>query len=234
MTTACQRFDSEGVPRLVAGEPPDDHEVACAGCQRARSQYLDIIDGLAQLPSEKAPDGWQERVLQALPADSSRPAIASRNWPVWTALAAAAAILLWRIAKPEPPAPRLAVKQEVVAAAAGRRADSATIGDAVRVVVTGGAGQVREARLYRDTGELVARCKGLNGGTPQAPSHASCVLNGSDLELTVTLTASGSYRTLAIVGPTAAPEPSGSLDEDARAAAAAGASVELSRAIDVE
>ncbi len=90
--------------------------------------------------------------------------------------------------------------------------------------MTGGAGDVREARLYRDTGELVARC----------PGHPSCITNGNVLELTVTLTASGSYRTLAIVGPAAAPEPSGSLDEDARAAAAAGASVELSRAIDVQ
>lgn len=219
----CQRFEVEGLPRFVAGEPPDDHDADCAACQRARGRYLRIVEGLRELPPQKAPHGWQERVLAGLHSDSS-PRSTTRTWPLWAGLAVAAAVLLWRVTKPEPAPLRLAVRQEVVAAAAGRRADSATIGDVVRVSVTGGAGDVREARLYRDTGELVARC----------PGHASCKSNGLDLELTVTLTAAGSYRTLAIVGRAPAPEPSGSLDEDARAAAAAGASVELSRAIDVQ
>lgn len=232
MSAACERFDAEGVPRLVAGEPPSEHEVGCASCQRARDQYLRIIEGLADLPVEKAPSGWQNRVLAALPAEPRRPVAAARSWPIWGALAAAAAILLWRVAKQEPSPGRLAVRQEVVAAASGRRADSATVGDTVRVLVTGGEGAVREARLYRDTGELVARC--LGSSAPPAPGVVSCAAAGTDLELTVTLTAPGSYRTLAIVGSQAAPEPAGSLDEDAAAAAAAGASVELSRAIDVE
>lgn len=229
MSATCERFDREGVARLVGGAPEggsddlEEHERGCAACQEARARYLAIIDALGALPVERAPAGWQERVMASLPAESSRPAL-GRNWPLWTALAIAAAVLLWRVVKPEPPSGRLAVRQDVVAAAAGRRSDTATIGDTVRVAVTGGEGDVREARLYRDTGELVARC----------PGHASCTVNGTTLELTVTLTSAGSYRTLAIVGPKAVPEPTGSLDEDAKLAAAAGATVELSRAIEVE
>ena len=97
---------------------------------------------------------------------------------------------------------------------------------------------MRELRLYRDTRSLVARCPGEAGTSEAAKGNAGpsagCTVEAGSPTLTFPLSVAGSYRSLIIVGTQQAPEPSGSLDEDARAAAAAGAEVEMSRSVDVE
>jgi len=140
------------------------------------------------------------------------------------AAAAALAWVVWQARRPVVEARRLAVRQEVVAMASGRRADSAVVGDTLRVSAAGGDGSARELRLYRDNKAVVARCPGSDG----------CVRRDDSIELTVVLDKPGTYRSLVIVGPRAAPEPTGSLDDDAQAATAAGATVEVSRAVEAE
>lgn len=217
----CERFDDEGLRRLDEGLSADEHEQGCEDCQAAHDRYVRMITAFAQLPTERAAAGWQQRVLDALPVEPTR-ARGGLRWLAWPAAAAAAALLVWKATRPE--LGPLSVRQEVVAAASGHRADSASVGDTIRISATGGAGAVRETRLYRNTSELVARC----------PGDAGCKISSDGAELTFTLTVRGSYRTLAIAGPEPVPEPTGALDEDARAAVAAGASVELSGPLEVE
>ncbi len=220
---ACDRFERDGLARMEAGLPPDDHEIGCSICQSAREDYERLGRALAELPPIKAPEGWERRVLDSLPASQS--ATGRVSWMPWAlGLAAAAAIVffIWRLDRPTPGP--LSVRQQVVATSSGRRADSAAVGDSIRVSTQGGSGEVRELRLYRDTTEVVARC----------PGDPGCAIVDGAPQLTFVLRAPGSYRSLAIVGPQKAPEPAGALDEDARAASAAGASVEVSRAVDVE
>jgi hypothetical protein len=208
---------------MQAELPPDEHEIGCETCQEARDRYERLGEVLAELPPIKAPAGWERRVLEALPENEpAQPRVAWLPWAFGLAAAALVAFVVWQLNRPV--VGQLAVRQEVIATAAGRRADSAAVGDTIRISTRGGAGEVRELRLYRDMRELVARC----------PGDAGCKVVEGSPELTIALKVPGSYRSLIIVGPTKAPEPTGVLDEDARAASAAGASVEMSRAVDVE
>lgn len=208
---------------MEADLPPDEHELGCASCQAARERYQQLGRALAALPAMKAPAGWERRVFEALPeTETAQGRVAWVPWAFGLAAAAAVAFIVWQLNRPS--AGELSVRQELVATAAGRRADSAAVGDTIRVSTNGGNGDVRELRLYRDGGDVVARC----------PGDAGCrVVDGSP-ELTFTLKAPGSYRSLVIVGTREAPKPIGALDADARAASAAGASVEVSRAVDVQ
>lgn len=249
--TSCDRFELEGLARLEAGQPPDEHERDCADCRDARRRYERLCLALSELPPVKAPAGWEQKVFAALPANDAGPAsepepesgqaVLGRSppyvaWLPWVGLAAAAAAVFIFVKSSEPPAKALAVRQEVVASASGRRADSAVVGDTLRITTQGGTGSVRELRLYRDTRSLVARCPG--DGTSEAAKadagSSGCTVEAGFPTLTFPLSVAGSYRSLIIVGSQRAPEPSGSLDEDARAAAAAGAEVKMSLAVEVQ
>ena len=250
-STSCDRFEREGLARLEAGQPPDEHELDCADCADARRRYERLCLALSELPPLKAPAGWEQKVFAALPANDAGPAsepesgqaVLGRSpayvaWLPWVGLAAAAAAVFVFVKTREPPAKELAIRQEVVASASGRRADSAVVGDTLRITAQGGTGSVRELRLYRDTRSLVARCPGEAGTSEAAKGNAGpsagCTVEAGSPTLTFPLSVAGSSRSLIIVGTQQAPEPSGSLDEDARAAAAAGAEVEMSRSVDVE
>ncbi len=253
-STSCDRFEREGLARLEAGQPPDEHELDCADCADARRRYERLCLALSELPPVKAPAGWEQKVFAALPDNDAGPApepepepesgqaVVNKSppyvtWLPWVGLAAAAAAVFIFVKTREPPAKALAVRQEVVASASGRRADSATVGDTLRITTQGGTGSVRELRLYRDTRSLVARCPDAAGkgeANSNAGSSANCTVEAGSPTLTFPLSVAGSYRSLIIVGSQQAPEPSGSLDEDARAAAAAGAEVEMSLAVEVQ
>lgn len=222
MTTICDRFEREGLLRRESGAPPDAHDDECETCRSERDVYLAIEAAFKALPSIAPPEGWQERVLSSI-TEGTRQTGNGVRWFLGAAAVAAAAMVVWHLRTPD--MGPLAVRQEVVATDASRRSDSAAVGDTLRALATGGAGQAREIRLYRNERDLVARC-------PSAESE--CLIDGKTTELRIKLSAPGRYRSLAIVGPEPIPAPGKSLDEDARDASKAGASVEISVAIDVE
>jgi hypothetical protein len=222
MTTMCDRFEREGLLRHETGAPPDIHEAECETCRSERDVYLTIQAALKSLPAIAPPAGWQERVLSSVAADTRQTGRGAR-WVLGAAAVAAAAVVVWHVRTPS--VGPLAVRQEVVATDASRRSDSAAVGDTIRALATGGEGQAREIRLYRNERHLVARCPA---------TESECLVDGKTTELRVKLSAPGRYRSLAIVGPAPIPTPGHSLDDDARDASKAGASVEISAAIDVE
>jgi hypothetical protein len=221
----CKRFEDEGALRLEAGEPPDAHEESCADCQAARGSYQRLAMALRHLSDPPPPVAWQAEVLRQVAPPPAPPSSGTRwRWAAAAAMAAAAGTVIWMCAPRGDE--RLAVSHTLLATAAGKRADSAVVGDTLRAVATGGKG-VRELRLYRSSlggpEELVARC----------PGHAGCRADGDRLELTVPLDVRGRYRTMVVDGPRALPA-TGTLEGDAAAARQAGASVELGSAVEVD
>jgi hypothetical protein len=221
----CNRFEDEGALRLEAGEPPDAHELSCADCQAARQSYQRLAAALRNLSDPPPPVAWQAEVLRQVGPPPAPPSSGTRwRWAAAAAMAAAAGAVIWMCAPTG--TERLAVSHTLLATAANRRADSAVVGDTMRIEATGGTG-VRELRLYRSSvggpEELVARC----------PGHAGCRAGGDRLELTVPLEVRGRYRAMVLDGPGAVPA-TGTLEGDAAAARVAGARVELGSAVEVD
>jgi hypothetical protein len=229
----CVRFDREGALRLEAGEPADEHEEGCAECGEARRDHLRIASAMRHLPAVALPDGWADGVRARIaPASGSRPASWSWRWAgVAGGLAVAAAVLLLarctgsdgRLASNDLPS----IEQEVRASAPERRAGSAVVGDTLVVHASAPPGQTGELRVYVGSwgngARLVARCPGSDG----------CAVDGGRLELTTPLGAPGVYRSLFFLGSAAVPVTE-SLDGDARAAEAAGVTVEVSGMTEVD
>lgn len=237
----CLRFDSEGALRLESGAAEDAHEAGCAACQAARSTHLHIAGAFRQLPPIALPEGWAEGVRARIgPAEVVAP-----TWWRWAGVAgglaaAAVVLLLARCGSGGAGDARTAasmlpsVDHEVRSTAPERRAGSAVIGDtlvvrasAVAQLGDGTPAATRELRVYAGSwgngARMVARCPGGDG----------CTVEGDRLELTTRLAAPGVYRTLLFVG--AAPVPvTDSLDGDARAAEAAGVTVEVSGMTEVD
>lgn len=255
-SSACDRFERELLLFLerdeIVGqngserEQAIEHLASCSVCRAEKEEYDQIKAAFRDLSKHgdapgKAPAGWQDRVFASIDGGGARSRIPSGVWVLGAVAAAAVAVLVWRGRTPtEMP---LAVRQEVVATGASRRSDadavdSATVGDTMRAfavggpsgAVSGGRSHPREVRVYRNEREMVARCP---DDTPRSPpAGQTCVAKDDMTELRFTLATPGRYRSLAIVG--AAPAPKGTLDDDARAASASGAKVEMSPAIDVE
>ncbi len=219
---ACDRFARKGLAAWVAGDAPPEHEAACAACQRERAAFERLAGALRDLPALEPPRGWEARVLARVEAaDAARAPSAAWRWAAPLAIAAAvAAFFLLRRPKGDE---QLAVRQEVVVGETARRADTAVVGDRLRARA-GGAGTHRELRVYRDEREVVARC----------PGDERCRDEGGETVLELDLDAPGRYRSVVLAGPRPIPSPTGSLDDDARAASEAGARVELTGRVDVE
>jgi hypothetical protein len=220
---ACDRFEREALVRWDDGSPPDEHERGCDECRRARARYTHIAGALARLPVVEPPPGWEERVLARVDRPGAPAPRTSARW-LWALAAAlvvaAVALVILRRPRDEP----LALHQEVIAAATGRRADSAVIGDRVSLRASTGGAAHAELRVYRGERELIVRC----------PGDARCRVVASGIEADLTLGSRGSYRALLLAAETPLPAPEGSLDSDARAAHAVGARVQMGPAIDVE
>jgi len=228
----CVRFEREGALRLESGDEPDTHEAGCADCQGARRDHLRIATALRHLPAVALPEGWADGVrARVAPA----PVRVIAPWWRWAGLAgglAAAAVILV-LARCGAGDARMAsntlpmLEQEVRATAPERRAGSAVVGDTLVVRASAPPAQTRELRVYVGSwgngARLVARCPGSDG----------CTVDGDRLELSTRLAAPGVYRTLFFVGAAAVPV-TDSLDGDARAAEAAGVTVEVSGMAEVD
>ena len=171
-------------------------------------------------------DGNADRVVAETPRRSEKH-YASVAVPRWALLLAAAAAVIGTAAlltKRAPPETRVALNQQIVKTSQGRRADSAVIGDELRIEGSSGGSEPVEVRVYRGEKDLVARC----------PGDALCKTDQGRTTLTVPLSVKGSYRSLLIVGSSATSTGTLGFDADARAAHEAGARVELSLPIEVE
>ena len=164
------------------------------------ADYAELEDLLASLPSGPPDDHWQDQVLQAARALSSRPwwRTAICQWLLGGTLttAVAAAVVVWMLL---PPAPELAV------AVRHLRKTRSTPGEVVvgdQLVVTARPQTVGDLRVYRSDGPLVARC-------PNGPGCRSGSRGEQTIE--ITLDAPVQYQVILVDGTNDAP-PDGLID----------------------
>ena len=221
---ACDRFERDGLGRWDAGAAPSDHERGCDDCQRARARYARIVGALKTLPLIEPPAGWQERVLERIdrPGTADVPSSLRWTWALAAALVVIAATVVLQQSRTSEP--QLALMQEVLSVASARRADSAVVGDRLRLHATLGGAPHGEVRVYRGEHELVLRC----------PGDPRCRAGKAGFDVELALDARGSYRAAVLAADVPLAAPRGSLDDDARAAGALGGRIEIGLAVDVE
>lgn len=150
------------------------------------------------------PPGWQQRVL-----DRVKPGGPSRGW--WAVPAAALAAALGYALPSTTPQLALVVDHEL--RGPPRRTGAPSIGDHLRIRVTGGAG-TRTLWLYHNERRVVARCPG-----------AACEVTARGLTVDFEIDALGRFTVVALSAAAPLPPPSGSYDLDVTAANAAGATI---------
>lgn len=90
--TACDRFETEGLARFVAGEPPDSHLEGCPDCQAGLARYQKVAEALREVKDVYDPPGdWEAKVWARLA--NEKPAPARARWPALFGLGAAFAAL---------------------------------------------------------------------------------------------------------------------------------------------
>ena len=209
--TSCHRFETEGLPRFVAGAPLDTHAQSCPDCQAALASYQKVADALHQAKEAFAPPGdWEAKVWSRIA--NQRAARPPARWALLGLGAAFAALAIFFVSSVGGP-DALALTSQVerstgprVRGGAGRPGEvvSAAPGDVLYLVAKVPRGKLGDLRVYRGTNELVFHC---------ARSPA-CVRSKDGLEARVTLDRAGTYRTLLIAADGELPAPSGDLDAD--------------------
>ena len=227
--TACDRFESEGLARFVAGEPLEPHFETCADCRAARASYEAVALALQQAREAYDPPGdWEAKVWARI--QSERAPQRSRWAALLGAAATAAAVAVFFVSSMGGPDKlRLTDSFErgsslVVRGGGSRGGDvrSAAPGDVWHLVVQVPRGKVGGLRVYRGTNELVFQC-----------DKSSCSGSKDALEARVTLGRAGTYRAIIIAADKELPAASGTLDADYAAARRAG-SAEQSLPIPVQ
>jgi hypothetical protein len=185
-----------------------------------RQRYRNLERHVAELPGERAPEGWQARVLAKLDATAPR-----RRWPIWVAaggLAAAAAIVLVLVMRGGSPGERdlvvIDVREPSHSATTTRSAGTAAVGDMLVAHATGA--HLVELRAYRKTGPAIARC----------PGGPSC---GADGSIELVLDARGPIRVVAFYDHEP-PPPTTDRDADIAAASKAGTRIATAAPLDVQ
>ncbi len=223
--TACDRFESEGLARFVAGQPLGPHFESCADCHAARASYQAVASALHEAREAYAPSGnWEAKVWARIQRGEG-----ARHRPRWAALlgaaatVAAAGIFLLTSAS-GPQALAFSTNQvergssPVVRGGASGVGDvqSAAPGDVLHLVVRVPRGKLGDLRVYRGTDELVFQCARSPG----------CIRSRDGLEARVPLERAGTYRTIIIAADKELPAASGSLDADYAAAMRSGTAQE--------
>jgi hypothetical protein len=185
--------------------------------------YEALMAGLARLPDQPAPEGWQVDVLAALPEQpAEQPATVNplprpaRRWRLrrWAPALAAAAVVAaagvsWRwwsrSAGPSMRSMEVALGPPHVQVLPGQRSrvagTDAALGDTLQIrAQTWRGGQLR---IYRDERVVVLQCPGQPG----------CSERNGALLAELLLAAPGTYRAV-LLRPAPASPPSGSLDDD--------------------
>jgi len=183
------------------------------------ADYAELEELLASLPCYALDDSWQDRVLRAASALSSRPRwrMTVSRWVFGGTVAAAAAAVAWMLL---PRTPELAVAVRHLRTTRGAP-DEVVAGD--QLVVTAQPRMAGDLRVYRSDGLLVARC----------PNGPGCT-GGSRREQTIeiTLDAPLQYQVILVDGTNDVP-PDGTMDQYLEAARAMKARVTRYPPIDV-
>jgi hypothetical protein len=217
--TSCDRFESEGLARFVAGQLLEPHFETCADCRAARASYEAVALALQQAREAYEPPGdWEAKVWARI--QSGRAPQRSR-WAVLLGVAATAAALAVFFVSSVGGTDALTLSTNfergsglVVRGGASRGGDvqSAAPGDVLHLLVKVPRGKVGDLRVYRGTNELVFQC---------AKSPA-CIHSKDGLEARVTLDRAGTYRAVIVAADKELPAVSGSLDADYAAALRSG------------
>jgi hypothetical protein len=219
--TACDRFESEGLARFVAGQPLDAHFESCADCRAARASYQAVALALEQAREAYVPPGdWEAKVWAKIQRREG-----ARQRPRWPALlgfgATAAAAAVFFVTSAGGPAALVLATNQVErgsalvvrgGASSGGDVQSAAPGNVLHLVVKVPRGKVGDLRVYRGTNELVFQCA----------TSPACIRSKDGLEARVRLDRAGTYRTIIIAADKELPAASGNLDGDNAAAMRSG------------
>ncbi len=220
--TACDRFDSEGLARFVAGEPLDAHGESCPECRNRLASYQALATALGQAREMYSPPGnWEAQVWARIQRGK---ATSQRRWAPFVGLAAAAAaaaVLFLTSSFGGPESLVLSTDFEGTSGATvrggpshGGNVQSAPPGAVWHVLAKVPRGKVGDLRVYRGE-ELVFQC-----------AAATCIHSKDTLEARVTLDRAGTYRAVAIAADVEVPAATGNLDADYAAAIRAGKATE--------
>jgi len=211
--TTCNRFETEGLERFVAGEPLDPHFESCADCRSARTSYLAVVRTLGEAGRMYTPPGdWEARVFARI----------QRRRPVRRRLllglaavlpvAAVAVVVLRSAGGVQALDLEVRVSRGGGPAVRGGGGDlSAAPGDVLHLVAKVPRGKRGDLRLYRGDA-LVFQCL----GSPR------CTVTGEGLSADVALDKAGTYRSLSLAAEHEVPPATGNLDADYAAALRAG------------
>jgi len=222
--TACDRFETEGLSRFVAGEPLGPHVADCPECGAALARYQKLAAALADAKNSYVPPGdWEAKawakIAQATPV---RPrARAAALLGLGACFAALAIFFVSSSGGPQALVLTAQVQRGSGPLVRGGPAlpghvESAAPGDVLHLVARIPKGKLGDLRVYRGTDELVFQCE----------KSADCIHSVDGLEARVTLDRVGTYRTLLIAADKGLPAATGNLDTDHAAAISAGAAQE--------
>ncbi len=222
--TACDRFETEGLARFVAGEPPDSHLEGCPDCQAGLARYQKVAEALREVKDVYDPPGdWEAKVWARLA--NEKPAPARARWPalfgLGAAFAALAAFFLISTGGPDSLGLTSALERgggPVVRGGPARQEEvqSAAPGDVLHLVAKVPRGKLGDLRVYRGANELVFDCA----------TSPACLRSKDGLEARVTLERAGTYRTLLLAADSQLPAATSDLDADYAAALRAGTAKE--------
>jgi hypothetical protein len=222
--TACDRFETEGLARFVAGEPLGPHVEGCPDCAAALARYQKLAAALANAQNDYVPPGdWEAkawaRIAQASPVRPRGRAAALLG--LGACFAALGVFFLSSSGGPEALVLTAQVQRSNGPLVRGGPAlagqvQSAAPGDVLHLVARVPRGKVGDMRVYRGPNELVFQCA----------TSAACLRTKDGLEAKVTLERVGTYRTLLIAADKGLPPATGNLDADHAAAIGAGAAQE--------
>jgi len=210
--TGCQRFESEGLARFVAGQPLEPHFDSCADCRVARASYEAVAEALKQAREAYAPAGdWEAKVWARIQRGES----ARRRflWPAFLGVAATFTAIALILVGPTGGPSALMLSYNVKRGSQPMvRGDTAAPGDIVHLVALVPRGKKGDIRVYRGTNELVFQCA----------TSPSCIRSKDSLAANVSLDRAGTYRIITVAADTELPAASGSLDADYAAAMRSG------------
>ncbi len=220
----CDRFENEGLVRLVAGEPLDAHVEACSDCRAARANYEALASALGKArEAHEVPGAWEAQVWARIARQES---VRPRSWTLFAGVGAAIATLavLFISSAGGPQVLELAtVEVERGSGAVVRGATSpsgevknAAPGDVLHLVAKVPRGKVGDLRVYRGADELVFQCA----------TSSACIRTRDTLEARVSFERAGTYHVLALAADKALPKTTGNLDTDHAAGIRAGSTSE--------
>lgn len=158
------------------------------------AEHAELHALLTSLPEGAPDDAWQQAILKQIqsepPVPSETPVASEpwwrRSWIPWSlggGLAAAAALALLLMARPARPELEVTTVSRL-----DKRSQEVAVGD--RLIVDARPSGTADLRVFRSSGELVARC----------PSGPACTSSGSELRIELILDSPGRYHVILAAG----------------------------------